>query len=204
MVPARKTWPSPKSSKVYLWALGGHGTPREVQVDVGDLLAPCSPGKVSKGMLNPSFTYFVPQIGHTASGMSAPQPTPPDISRWCRLAQTGSWTSPVAQTGFLPQTDHCAVPLPDLLPVPGDGFAVPVRPDHEAVVGQGMDVQVVIPGGDAAQLLPVFSPDDGLVRAPPASQAEPKMRPSRLALISLLGMMGNRLKYSRWDREMSL
>ena len=67
---------------------------------------------------------------------------------------------------LLPQTDHRAVPLPDLLPVPGDGFAVPVRPDHEAVVGQGLDLQVVIPGGDAAQLLPVFPPNDGLVELP--------------------------------------
>ena len=49
---------------------------------------------------------------------------------------------------------------------PGDGPAVFIRADHEAVVGQGLDLQVVIPGGDPQQLLPVLAPDDGLVELP--------------------------------------
>ena len=36
----------------------------------------------------------------------------------------------------------------------------------------------------------------------PASQAEPMMRPSRYSISRLLGMVGLRLKYFRYDREM--
>ena len=37
----------------------------------------------------------------------------------------------------------------------------------------------------------------------PASQAEPMISPSRCAISSLFGMIGTRLKYLRFDAEMS-
>ena len=62
---------------------------------------------------------------------------------------------------LLPQPDHSAVELPQLLLVPD--LAVP---EHEGVVAQGLDLQVVVEGGDPLQLRPVLVLDHRLEQLP--------------------------------------
>ena len=66
---------------------------------------------------------------------------------------------------FTQAHDHL-VPFLDLVPALGDELALFVWAEHKAVVGQGLDLQVVIPGRNALQLPPVLPPDDGLVQLP--------------------------------------
>ena len=66
---------------------------------------------------------------------------------------------------FTQAHDHL-VPFLDLVPALGDELALFVRAEHKAVVGQGLDLQVVVPGRNALELPPVLPPDDGLVQLP--------------------------------------
>ena len=53
---------------------------------------------------------------------------------------------------LLPQADDGAVEVPQLLLTFHDSLA-----EHEHIVAQGLDLQVVVPGGDAFELIPVLS-----------------------------------------------
>ena len=70
MVPARKVWPAPKITSVYLWALLWY-SPEKFR-SISGSLSPLKPRKVSKGMSKPSFFRSSPQTGQYLSGMSQP------------------------------------------------------------------------------------------------------------------------------------
>ena len=71
IVPARKTFSSPKSSFTY-WCATGWYTPEKFK-SMSGTLSPLKPRNTSKGMLKPSRAIISPQTGQFFAGRSSPQ-----------------------------------------------------------------------------------------------------------------------------------
>ena len=98
---------------------------------------------------------------------------------------------------LLAEADDDTVELPQILLAPGVAVA-----EHESIVAQGLNFQIIVEGGDALQLVPVLMVHHRLEQLAGFTGGADN-QPPRWAISSLLGMVGTRLKYFRLDAEIS-